>query len=310
MALYLGIDVGGTNIKGVVVDRDGKIFAEDNVAAVTGEGLADCITELAERLVRSAGTVFSALGGVGVGCPGTVESQSGTVMFAANLKLEKYPLKKLLEEKLGVAVKVCNDANAAAFGEARFGAGKDYSDSITVTLGTGVGGGIIIGGKLFEGYMSAGAEIGHMVINHGGDWCTCGRQGCLEAYCSARALTERTKRAMEEDTSSLMWKTYTYDTCDGRTAFEYMDCDRTARQVANWYVKNLACGLTNLANIFRPQAIILGGGVAAQGMRLTIPLQAAVDKEIFGGAQYAGVKIVCAKLGNKAGALGAAALNM
>ncbi len=310
MALYMGLDVGGTFVKGIIIDEKGKIVCEDSVPTVTGEGLADCIETLAETLVRNAGVVFSAIKGAGVGCPGLIDSTRGEVVFAGNMNLKNYPLQKLLQEKLSIPVKICNDANAAALGEARFGAGKGYKDSVLITLGTGVGGGIVIGGKLFEGYKSAGAEIGHMVIEHGGAKCTCGRRGCFEAYCSARALTARTKWAMEEDTSSAMWNTYTHDSADGRTAFEYMDTDRTAKQVVGWYLKYLNCGIANIANIFRPQVIMIGGGVAAQGSRLSVPLQEMLNKEIFAGTDYAPVKVECATLGNKAGAFGAAALNI
>lgn len=310
MALYMGLDVGGTFVKGIIIDEKGKIVCEDSVPTVTGEGLADCIETLAETLVRNAGVVFSAIKGAGVGCPGLIDSSRGEVVFAGNMNLKNYPLQKLLQEKLSIPVKICNDANAAALGEARFGAGKGYKDSVLITLGTGVGGGIVIGGKLFEGYKSAGAEIGHMVIEHGGAKCTCGRRGCFEAYCSARALTARTKWAMEEDTSSAMWNTYTHDSADGRTAFEYMDTDRTAKQVVSWYLKYLNCGIANIANIFRPQVIMIGGGVAAQGSRLSVPLQEMLNKEIFAGTDYAPVKVECATLGNKAGAFGAAALNI
>ncbi len=177
-----------------------------------------------------------------------------------------------------------------------------------ITLGTGVGSGIIIDGKIFEGNKGAGTEVGHMVIEKGGYKCTCGRRGCFEVYCSARALTEKTKEIMEDDTGSEMWKTYNYSTADGRTAFEYMDCDRSARLVVDWYLSHLACGLTNVANIFRPQIIMIGGGVAAQGTRLTAPLQKLVDEELFAGVDYAPVKIECATLGNRAGAYGGAAL--
>ena len=306
----MGLDVGGTFVKGIIIDEKGKIVCEDSVPTVTGEGLADCIETLAETLVRNAGVVFSAIKGAGVGCPGLIDSTRGEVVFAGNMNLKNYTLQKLLQEKLSIPVKICNDANAAALGEARFGAGKGYKDSVLITLGTGVGGGIVIGGKLFEGYKSAGAEIGHMVIEHGGAKCTCGRRGCFEAYCSARALTARTKWAMEEDTSSAMWNTYTHDSADGRTAFEYMDTDRTAKQVVGWYLKYLNCGIANIANIFRPQVIMIGGGVAAQGSRLSVPLQEMLNKEIFAGTDYAPVKVECATLGNKAGAFGAAALNI
>jgi len=310
MKFYLGIDVGGTTVKGMIIGGDGKEVCSGCLDTVCGSGLAGCIEELARRLLLNAGLETSDLSGMGVGCPDIIDSENGTVVFTANLGLKNEPLADKLQKKLGVKVKLCNDANAAALGEAKFGAGRGCKDSVLITLGTGVGGGIVIDGKLFEGYKSAGAEIGHMVIERGGNRCTCGRRGCFEAYCSARALTERTRWAMEEDTSSEMWKTYTHDTADGRTAFEYMETDRTARKVAEWYLNYLACGAVNIANIFRPQVIMFGGGVAAQGKKLTEPLQKLVDKELFGGSDYAPVKIECATLGNKAGVYGAAALVM
>lgn len=305
--LYMGVDVGGTTVKGMIVDESGKIISEGNVPTVCGEGLADCVVALADILVQACGKVYSDLRGIGVCSPGIV-SKDGVVVFAGNLKLKNYPLRKLLEEKLGLEVRVANDANAGALGEAKFGAGKGYKDSVLITLGTGVGGGIVIDGKLFEGNLGAGAEIGHMVIDRGGDKCTCGRRGCFEVYCSAKALTTRTRRVMEDDTASEMWKTYTHDTADGRTAFEYMDCDRSARRIVDWYLKNLACGITNVANVFRPQIILIGGGVCAQGSRLTVPLQKLVNDELFGGTDYAPVRIECASLGNRAGGYGAVAL--
>lgn len=306
MSYIIGIDIGGTFVKGLVL-KDGKSVFEADIPTVTGEGLADCVEELTEKLVLGSGAVFSQVVGVGVGCPGVIASDTGTVVRAANLNLENYPLKAILEEKLGIAVRVCNDANAAALGEARFGAGKGYSDSVLITLGTGVGGGIVLGGKLFEGNKSAGAEIGHMVIERGGYRCTCGRHGCFEVYCSARALAKMTKEAMEDNTATAMWKNYTYESADGRAAFEYMDTDPTAKAVIDRYFKYLACGVANIANIFRPQVIMIGGGVAAQGSRLIRPLQTLVEREIF-VPEYAPVEIKCAELGNRAGAYGAAAL--
>ncbi len=307
--LYMGLDVGGTTVKGMIIDENGKIVCEDNVPTLVGDELLGCIEELSDRLISRTGKTYSQLGGIGVCCPGLVDS-NGSVVFAGNIKLKNYPLRELLEKHLGVPVKVLNDANAAAFGEAKFGASKGYKDSVLITLGTGVGGGVVIDGKLFVGNKGAGTEIGHMVIERGGVSCTCGRRGCFEVYCSARALTARTKWAMEEDTSSEMWKTYNLSTADGRTPFEYMDCDRTARLVVEWYLKYLACGLANVANVFRPEVILIGGGVAAQGSRLTIPLQKLVNAELFGGIDYAPVKVECASLGNRAGGYGAAAAVM
>jgi glucokinase len=247
---------------------------------------------------------------VGIGCPGIIDTDQGVVCFSGNLHLSNFPLKEQVERRVGKPVKVTNDANAAALGEGKFGAGSNYSDSILVTLGTGVGGGIIIGGKLFEGYKGAGAEIGHMVIVAGGNSCTCGRRGCFEAYASATALKDMTIRAMQADKNSAMWKGYDLSTVSGKTAFDYADSDLSAKGVVDSYIGYLACGITNLANIFRPQAIILGGGVAAQGDKLIKPLQKKLDGEILGGNDRARVVVLTATLGNLAGSLGAAALVM
>lgn len=308
MKYYLGLDIGGTFVKGISMTAEGSILAEDKCETGCASGsdvMCGNIASLCSRLIsRTRGE----LAGVGAGCPGVVQSSAGVVKFAGNLNLKNFPLAAKLQERIGLPVRVTNDANAAALGEARFGAGKNYKNSILVTLGTGVGGGIIIDGKLFEGNLSAGAEIGHMVIERHGDMCTCGRRGCFERYASASALVRRTKYAMEEDAGSAMWGKYTSQTCTGKTVFEFMDVDRTAKEVVDWYIKYLACGLVNLANIFRPEVIMLGGGVAAQGERLTKPLRALLDREIFGGNSYATVDIVTASLGNSAGAMGAAAL--
>lgn len=305
MAYLIGVDVGGTFVKGIAL-KDGHSAFECEIPTIIGEGLADCIIAIVNKLIFGSGASLLQVEGVGVCCPGVI-GEDGAVVRADNLNLKNYPLKTLLEEKLSLPVKVCNDANAAALGEAVFGAGKEYSDSVLITLGTGVGGGIVIGGKLFEGNKKAGTEIGHMVIERGGKRCSCGRAGCFEAYSSAGALTEMTKEAMKAYPKSKMWQKYTLETADGRTAFEYMDTDDSARKVADRYINYLACGVANIANIFRPQAILIGGGVAAQGVRLTAPVQALVDRQIF-AADYAPVEVKCASLGNKAGAFGACAL--
>ncbi len=308
MSLYMGLDIGGTTVKGIITDELGNVSAEDSVPTVCGEGLADCCVELADKMLASAGIKASDLAAAGVDCPGMIDSHHGKVVFAGNLRLKDYPLAKLIRDKLGVKVRICNDANAAALGEARFGAGKGYRNSVLVTLGTGVGGGIVIDGKLFEGFKSAGAEIGHMVIERNGIPCTCGRKGCFERYASARALELKTKEVMADDTSTAMWKTYTEKTATAKTPFEYMDTDAAAKKIIDWYLKNLACGCVNLANIFRPEVIMIGGGVAAQGSRLIDPLQKLVNEELFGGTDYAPVKVCVASLGPKAGEYGAIAL--
>ena len=306
MALYIGIDVGGTAIKGAVVGDDGKLYGEDSISTASGDGIVNCIVTLINRLRKMN---REQVRGVGIGCAGVIDSAEGRVVLARNLCLEDFPLVKLVREKVDLPVKITNDANAAALGEAKFGAGKNYQNSILVTLGTGVGGGIVIDGKLFEGNKSAGAEIGHMVIERGGEMCSCGRRGCFEAYSSATALIKRTRRAMEEDAGSAMWKRYTLDTVTGKTAFEYAESDTSASEVVEKYIEYLACGLINLANIFRPEVIMLGGGISKQGENLTVPLQKILDREIFASG-YAPVKVTTATLGPLAGSYGAAALLM
>lgn len=306
MALYMGIDIGGTTVKGAVIDENGRLYGEDSVVTVKGEEIINGIVTLCNRLMKLNKEPVKA---VGVGSAGVIDSAGGNVVLARNLNLENYPLVKLLQEKINLPVKITNDANAAALGEAKFGAGKNYKNSILVTLGTGVGGGIVIDGKLFEGNKSAGAEIGHMVIERGGEPCSCGRRGCFEAYSSATALKKFTKWAMEEDAGSQMWKKYTSETLTGKTAFEFADCDTSAREVVEKYIGYLACGLINLANVFRPEVIMLGGGISKEGEKLTVPLQQILDKEVF-AAQYAPVKVTVATLGSAAGAYGAAALCM
>lgn len=311
MKYYLGLDIGGTTVKGVCVDADGELLSEGSVATRGEEGASDLVSNaaaLCKKLVSDAG--IAEVAGLGIGCPGMIDGENGSVVFAGNLGLKDFPIVARFERALGIPVAVTNDANAAALGEARFGAGKRFAHSLFVTLGTGVGGGVIIDKKLFTGNQSAGAEIGHMVIERYGNRCTCGRRGCFEAYSSATALIKKTKEAMEENAGSAMWSVCTSETATGKTAFDFADCDDAAREVVEWYVRYLACGLVNLANIFRPQAILLGGGVSAQGERLTVPLQEILDKEIFGGNLHAPVKILTASLGNRAGALGAAALAM
>lgn len=307
MNYFLGIDVGGTFIKGVLADQNGKILRDGSVPTqceLGGDGICQNIAALCVALQKEAGVAARA---IGVGCAGMID-KSGAVVFAGNLNLKNYPLAQKIEEIVNLPVKVTNDANAAALGEAAFGAGKNYSDSVFITLGTGVGGGIITGGKLFTGGGGVGAEVGHMVIVHGGNKCTCGRRGCFEAYSSATALTAATAQAMKDNPKSAMWGKYTPQTASAKTAFEFAEEDGVAREVVENYIYHLACGIINLANIFRPQAIILGGGVAGQGEKLIAPLQKRLDEKIFGGNQNAPVKIVKATLGNLAGALGAAKL--
>ena len=310
---YVGIDLGGTFIKGGIVDDLGNILVSDKTPTQSekgGEQVAKNIAALASSLLEKAHLTKEDVVGIGMGCPGMIDSATGVVIFSNNLGWKDFDVAKSVSALAGLPVKIANDANVAALGEVKFGAAKNYNDAIMITLGTGVGGGIVVGGKLVEGNKSAGAELGHSVVVFGGEPCTCGRKGCLEAYASATALIRDTKRAMTANSESKMWEIGALDNVTGKTAFDYYDTDEAAKAVVDGYVKHLACGLTNFANIFRPEVILLGGGVCAQGNALLKPLQKIIDEEIFAGDKGPAVPVIVAELGNSAGLLGAAALLM
>ena len=308
---FVGIDLGGTFIKGGVADDLGNLLVSDKTP--TGaEGGADAVARniaaLATGLLSSVGLSPADAAGLGIGVPGMIDSEAGTVVYSNNLRWENFPIAQKVAALTGIPVRIANDANVAALGEARFGSGASYRSTVLLTLGTGVGGGVVLDGRLFEGNRSAGAELGHSVIVAGGEPCTCGRRGCLEAYASATALIRETRRAMREHPESAMWEIGSTDRADGATAFRYADRDETARRVVDRYIDMLGVGLCNIANEFRPEAILLGGGICAEGERLIAPLQKIVDRDRFGGERGPAVRVATAALGNRAGILGAAAL--
>lgn len=310
---YVGIDLGGTFIKGGIVDDEGTILCNDKVPTESdlgAEKVSENIATLVETLLNKTGIEKSSVVGIGMGAPGMIDSKAGTVIYSNNLHWKDFALGGSVEKRTGLPVKIANDANVAALGEVKFGAAKGLEDVVMLTLGTGVGGGIISGGRLIEGNKSVGAELGHMIIVGDGELCSCGRRGCLEAYASATALIRDTKNAMEVHRDSKMWEIGGLENVTGKTAFDYKDTDPYAKEVVDRYIRYLAFGITDFANIFRPQVILLGGGVCAQGDALVKPLQALLDRDLFAGSLGPQVKIEIAKLGNTAGLLGAAALWM
>ena len=310
---YVGIDLGGTFIKGGIVDDLGNIIYEDKAPTESDKGaeqVAENIAALVKKLLAKVGLGTDDVEGIGMGVPGMIDSKNGNVIYSNNLAWKDFAIGPKVAALTGLCVKIANDANVAALGEVKFGVAKGYENAILLTLGTGVGGGIVVDGKLVEGNKSAGAELGHAVIVAGGEQCTCGRKGCLEAYASATAIIRDTKRAMEANPNSKMWEIGALDKVTGKTAFDYKDVDEYAKAVVDGYIANLACGITNFANIFRPEVVILGGGVCAQGDELVKPLQVQLNKELFAGELGPQVPIVIAQLGNSAGLLGGAALLM
>ena len=309
---YIGIDLGGTNIKGALASEQGEILREHAVEThvdLGPEAIAARIGQVIAQLCE--GTDESAIGGVGVGCPGTVDNASGVVRFAGNLGFVNFDLSGALRAHTALPIHLGNDANAAALGEALFGCGKGAESTVVVTLGTGVGGGVVLGGKLLTGYTGAASELGHMVIVENGEQCTCGRRGCFEAYSSATALIRDTKRAMAAHPESLLHAIAAENGgVDGRTAFlAKARGDEAGAKVVEDYIEHLACALTNLVNIFFPEVLALSGGVANQGEALLTPLREKVRERSF-GSRYAAshTRIERCTLGYRAGVIGAAML--
>lgn len=308
--MVIGIDLGGMSAKAALLSG-AKLEGKSRVvtsADVSAEKTAFALAELAVQTAEKAGKSMGDVQAIGIGAPGVIDSADGVIVSWTNFGWKHVPLGALVEKYTGKKTFVLNDANAAALGEAKFGAGKEYSDSVLVTLGTGVGSGIMIGGKLFEGFRSAGAELGHTVIRVGGEQCSCGRRGCFERYASASALIRLTQEGMRLDRGSAMWRfAHTPDEADGRTVFLAMkEGDPAAQRVFDDYIEGLGEGILNIVNTFRPQAIILGGGISAEGETLLEPLRRYVFPRLYVSVDYAPLSIVCASLGNDAGLYGAA----
>lgn len=309
---YLGIDLGGTNVAAAVVDQDGTILGKVSLPTPrTGpEAVADQMAAAARAAAEQAGIGMEEIQSVGIGSPGTIEPQHGLIKFWSNLDFEDVPLAALMEERLNKPIYLENDANAAALGEFAAGAGKGSQSMVAITLGTGVGGGAVLGGKLYTGFNYAGMEVGHFVIEHGGRQCTCGRKGCFEAYCSATALIKRTREVMEENPDSLLWQLAgSLDKVNGRTPFDAAaQGDAAAGKVIDEYVDYLGCGVASLVNIFQPEVFCIGGGPSAQGETLMAPVRYILNREDYARNSVHRTRLVRAALGNDAGIIGAALL--
>ena len=308
---YLGIDLGGTNVAAAVVDREGTILGRASLPTPRGaEAVADQMAAASLAAAEAAGLTLEGVASVGIGSPGAIDPTAGVVKFWSNLDFEDVPLGEMMAARLGKEIWLENDANAAALGEYVAGAGKGSQSMVAVTLGTGLGGGAVLNGKLYTGFNYAGLEVGHMVIEHGGRPCTCGRRGCFEAYCSATALIKRTREAMEADPSSLLWKLAgSPEAVNGRTPFDAAaQGDAAAGRVIDEYVDYLGCGIASLVNIFQPEVICIGGGPSAQGETLMAPVRYILNREDYARNNVHRTRLVRASLGNDAGIIGAALL--
>ncbi len=312
---YIGVDLGGTNIATAVINENYEIIGKGGVPTNCprpAEEIAKDIAKSIDLAIADAGVSKDEINSVGIGSPGAVNAEEGVIEFAGNLGFENVPLAKLVEKYSGKKCFVENDANAAAYGEYIAGAGKGSKNFIAVTLGTGVGGGIIIDGKIFSGWNSFGAELGHTTLIMNGEPCTCGRKGCFEAYASATALIRQTKAAMEQDKNSKMWEIAgSLDKVNGKTAFDGMRAgDETAKKVCDQYIEYIACGIVDIINTFQPEFVCIGGGISKEKDNLRIPIEKYVDKYRFGKTAKKKTAIKIAQLGNDAGIIGAAFLGL
>lgn len=310
---YLGVDIGGMSIKVGVVNSDYKIVAKcsnETIVPCTADEFCDNVETTINEALQLANVSIKNIKQIGVGCPGSIDNEQGVIEYAANLNFKNFPLKELLEKRFeNIPVLLGNDANAAAFGEYKAGSLKGTRHAMAITLGTGVGGGIIIDGKIYTGFNFSAGELGHSVIKIDGRACTCGRKGCFEAYSSATGLIKTTKEYMEKDKTSNMWELVEGDIekVSGRTSFDAMrNGDISAKKVVDEYIQYLACGIANMINAFQPEIICIGGGICNEGETLLAPLRELCEKESFFCSKR--TKVVRATLGNDAGIIGAAVL--
>jgi glucokinase len=314
---YLGVDLGGTNISAGIVEEDLSITAEESCKTEvpsSKEKICDNIIQLIGKVLEKAGLKLGDIPWIGIGCPGAINIKSGVVEYSANLLLSNWPIVDMLYEIMPKKYFLENDANAAALAENMAGAAKGTQNSITMTLGTGIGCGIIIAGKIFGGCNFNAAEIGHTVIVKDGLPCSCGRRGCWEVYASARGLINITRSHLEKDTSkkSLIWdmiqKNYA-NKISGRMPFAAMRLgDKIGKAIVDEYVDYVGCGVVNIINSLQPEVLCVGGGVSREGDDLILPLKEYVAGERYSKNTEIQTQICQAKFRNEAGIIGAAIL--
>ena len=310
---YLGVDLGGTNIVVGLLEEDGKIIksiSKPTIATRKIELIFDDIINMCKEIICEFNLTKENLKGIGMGIPGEIDSKNGIINYSNNIHIDNFNAKEYVNKELDFPVAFANDADCAALGELVAGAGKGCDDIIILTLGTGVGGGIIINGKIYSGYYAGGAELGHQTIIYKGEQCSCGNRGCLEAYASASALIRDAKIVAKNNPSSILNKLVEngdIENMNAKVAFDSAEQgDEVAKNLVNEYIEYLSVGVANLINIFKPQMILLGGGISKQGEKLTKPLTEKTKEKIYGTSMK--TKIEIATLGNDAGLIGAGML--
>ncbi len=316
----IGIDLGGTNIAAGIVNEHFEIVAQQSTPTLVGRPSIEIVNDiamLAKALCKTVGISESEVSSLGIASPGVVDDESGYVLVSYNLNFKNFPIIPLLRERLDIKeMHIENDANAATWGEAIVGAAKGTKSSVLITLGTGVGGGIVDGNKIFKGFNSAAGELGHIVIEVDGRPCTCGRRGCWEAYSSATGLINMTIEKMEEcekqgRETAMTALVAERGKVNGRTAFDAMRLgDEAATEVVNLYIKYLISGLTDMVNIFQPEVLSIGGGISNEGQFLLDLVAPRVEEKRFGSSVFPSTRLCIAQLRNNAGIIGAAVLGM
>lgn len=315
MRYFIGIDLGGTNIAAGVVSQDGQLLCKTSLPTgarrPAGEIVAD-MARAAEQCLAASGLDKSQIEALGVGVPGAIDNDTGMVLFTANLDWRSLPLARMLRELLDLPVYLGNDADCAALGEALAGGAQDFESALMITLGTGIGGGLVSHRKLFTGWSGVGIEPGHFTLVAGGVQCGCGNRGCFEAYASATALIRQTREAMITHPDSALWNfADSVEQVNAKTVFDAAAVgDSVAQTVVDQYEEYLAAGIGGIVNLFRPHAVILGGGVSNQGENLLVPLRKKLKKYCYASQYIAPPQVVKATLGNDAGIIGAALLSL
>ncbi|MBR5767181.1 MAG: ROK family protein [Clostridia bacterium] len=311
----IGVDLGGTNIKAGLVELTGEkpeIVLKKSIPTALPRPASEICRDIADLcgvICEEAGISLSDVGTVGVGSPGSVSG--GIVHNAENLGFSEVPLRDMISDLIGgdIGVSLANDANAAAYGELVAGCGVGCSSIIAVTLGTGVGGGIVLDGKIVEGHNGAAGEIGHIIIKSGGRLCACGCRGCLEAYCSATALIAETKEKVILHPESRLRELSEKNGVSGKTAFDAARLgDPVAKEIIGEYVENLAAGVASVIQMFQPEVVCIGGGISKEGEGLIAPLRDRVYSMVYQDVSIERTRIVAAQLGNDAGIIGAASI--
>ena len=308
MSQYVfGVDIGGTTVKLGYFDAEGNVLDKWEIPTRKEDNGSHILPDIAasiEKKIRDAGIDRKDVAGVGVGAPGPVDSE-GVIYKTANLGWGVFSIKETLENILKLPVMAGNDANVAALGEMWKGGGQGYKDLVVVTLGTGVGGGIIVNGKMLTGANGAGGEIGHIhVEDDEQEACGCGNRGCLEQYSSATGVTRLAKRKLEKTTQDSVLRT---STLSAKSVFDAVKAkDPVAMEIAEQFGQYLGEGLAAIACVTNPEAFVIGGGVSKAGEILFDYICPAFEKYAFHGCRDA--RFTLAKLGNDAGIYGAAGL--